>query len=129
MTTYTVELSEAEQKAMEYVAVDVNDWIQNAVHDRARIAMDEMVAVHVTAELNAGNAVSGTKEELVMASELPSAQARNEALIQETKMYGDPEVDPPKTPVPPAPTPPEPEPDEDDEDDTATEEEADEPKT
>ena len=35
---YTVTLTEAETKAMEYVAADVQDWIDNAATNRARIA-------------------------------------------------------------------------------------------
>jgi hypothetical protein len=84
--TYTVELSDAEQKAMEYVAVDVNEWVQNVVHERARVAMDELAATHVTTELAAGNSVQGTKEELVMASDLPSAQARSEAIMEQMSL-------------------------------------------
>lgn len=76
--TYTIELSDAEQKAMEYVAVDVNDWIQNAVHNRARIAIDEMVAIHVNEKLTKGEPISGTKEDIAMKSDLPNAQTRNE---------------------------------------------------
>jgi len=79
MPTYTIELTDAEQKGMEYVSTDVNFWIQNAVHERARLAMDEIVAEDIKVTLNAGGTVSGTKEEIVMKSELPNAQARNEA--------------------------------------------------
>ena len=41
---YTITLTETEKKAMEYVAVDVDDWITNAATNRARIAIDEIVA-------------------------------------------------------------------------------------
>jgi hypothetical protein len=83
MPTYTVTLSDPEQKAMEYVSTDVDFWIQNAVHERARLAMDEMAATHIKTELAAGNAVSGsTVEEIVMQSDLPSAQARNEEMTK-----------------------------------------------
>ena len=34
VTTYTVELTEAQQKALEYVAVDPAEWIRNVVHNR-----------------------------------------------------------------------------------------------
>ena len=42
MTTYTITLSEAENKALGYVAVSQNDWIQNAVKERCRIAIEEI---------------------------------------------------------------------------------------
>ena len=42
MTTYTITLTDAEVKAMEYVAFSVQDWADNALQNRARIAMDEI---------------------------------------------------------------------------------------
>ena len=75
---YTIDLTDVEQKAMEYVTTDVNFWIQNAVHERARLAIEEMVQTDIATELAAGKAVSGTKEEIVTKSKLPNAHARNE---------------------------------------------------
>jgi aspartyl aminopeptidase len=63
---------------MEYISTDVNFWIQNAVHERARLAIEELVAVDIRTKLTAGGTVSGTKEDIVMASDLPNAQARSE---------------------------------------------------
>jgi hypothetical protein len=82
MPIYTVALSAAEQKGMEYVSTDVDFWIQNAVHERARLAIEEMVADTIRIKLEAGQAVQGTKEEIAMASDLPNAQARNEANLK-----------------------------------------------
>jgi len=36
MATYTVTLTDAEDKALRYVAFDPQDWIDNAVHNRCR---------------------------------------------------------------------------------------------
>lgn len=83
MPTYTVTLSDVEQKGMEYITTDVDFWIQNAVHERARIAMDELAADHIKTELDAGNSVSGTKEEIVMGTNLLSAQARNAEMMKQ----------------------------------------------
>jgi len=44
---YTVTLTDTEQKAMEYCAADVNDWINNAAHNRARIAKEEIIAKNI----------------------------------------------------------------------------------
>ena len=41
---YTITLTDTERKAMEYIAKDVDDWITNAATNRARIAIDEIVA-------------------------------------------------------------------------------------
>jgi hypothetical protein len=82
MAVYTITLTDVEQRAMEYVATDVNFWIQNAVHERARLAMEELVANHIAAKLAAGATISGTKEEIVMKSDLPNAQARSDAVAR-----------------------------------------------
>lgn len=78
---YTVELTDVEKKALEWVAITADFWIQTAVHERCRIAIDEMAQEDVTAKLNAGLPISGTKEEIVMASTLPSAQERHNAAL------------------------------------------------
>ena len=44
MADYTITLTDTETKAMEYIAVDVDDWITNASQYRARVAIDEIVA-------------------------------------------------------------------------------------
>ena len=41
---YTITLTDTERKAMEHIAADVDDWITNAATNRARIAIDEIVA-------------------------------------------------------------------------------------
>ena len=43
MSTYTVTYTETEDMAMHYVAVSADEWIQNAAHERARLAIDEIV--------------------------------------------------------------------------------------
>lgn len=80
MTDYTITLTDAEKKALEYVALDANEWIQNAVHERCRLAIEEMVQVDIQTKLANGESISGTKEEMVLASTLPSAKDRNEVL-------------------------------------------------
>lgn len=85
MPTYTVELDDTEQKAMEYISTDVNFWIQNAVHERARIAIDEMVQDDIKLTLENGGSVSGTKEEIVMNSTLPNANERNALSLEQAQ--------------------------------------------
>jgi len=82
MTTYTINLSDAEDKALGVVAFSQNDWIQNAVHERCRLAIDEIVNAEVQRKLAAGEPITGSKEEIVMAANVESAaekQARIEA--------------------------------------------------
>ena len=85
MTTYTVEYTETENKAMEYAAADVNDWIQNAAHERARIAIDEIVQLAVQKFLESGQSIPGSKDEIVSAAFangwVKTAAQRNEEAI------------------------------------------------
>lgn len=80
--TYTITLSDAENKALGVVALSQQDWIDNAVHERARIAIDEIVNAEVQRKLAAGESISGSKEDIVNAADIESAaerQARVEA--------------------------------------------------
>jgi len=43
---YTVILSEAEHKSLEYVSAVVEDWINSAIHNRASNAMDEICKIY-----------------------------------------------------------------------------------
>ena len=82
MTTYTINLSDAEDKALGVVAFSQNDWIQNAVHERCRLAIEEIVAAEVQRKLAAGESITGSKDDIVMAAQVESAaqrQARVEA--------------------------------------------------
>lgn len=80
--TYTITLSDAEDKALHVVALSAQDWINNAVHERCRIAIDEIVNAEVQRKLAAGESITGSKEDIVMAAQIESAaqrQARLEA--------------------------------------------------
>ena len=44
MANITVELTATQTKCLEYVTNSVQDWADNALHNRARIAQDEIVA-------------------------------------------------------------------------------------
>lgn len=65
MTTYTIEYTETENLAMQYVSASVDDWIQNVAHERARLAIDEIVQLSVAKFLEIGEPTPGTKEEIV----------------------------------------------------------------
>jgi hypothetical protein len=68
MTTYTVNYTETENKAMAFAAADVNEWIRNAAHERARLAVDEIVAIAIQKFLEAGQSIPGSKDEIVSAA-------------------------------------------------------------
>ena len=62
MADYTVKLTDTEDKAMSYCAVSTQDWVDNALKNRARIAKDEIIALN-TAHCNANNIQIATGED------------------------------------------------------------------
>ena len=78
MTTYTITLTDAQVKAMEYVAFSVQDWADNALQNRARIAMDEIYDAEV-ARMTADptiTSIPADKEAVVLAADIKSAAVR-----------------------------------------------------
>ena len=65
---YTVTLTETEKKGMEYIAYSPQDWVENAMKERARIAVDEIVKLAVEKFLAANQSIPGSKEEIVAAA-------------------------------------------------------------
>ena len=47
MPDTTISVTATEQKCLEYAAADVQDWADNAVTNRARIAKDEIIGLLV----------------------------------------------------------------------------------
>mgnify|MGYP003119444310 CR=1 FL=1 len=43
---YTITLTDTEKKSMEYIAVDVDEWITNAAKNRARQAKEKILALN-----------------------------------------------------------------------------------
>lgn len=65
MTSYQITLSVAEDKALSFVAVSQNDWVQHAVHDRCRIAIEEIVGITVQKCLETNTPIPGSKDAMV----------------------------------------------------------------
>ena len=65
MTTYTIELSAAEDAALSSVALSQQEWIDNVVHERARIAIEEIVAITVQKCLETNTPIPGSKDAMV----------------------------------------------------------------
>jgi hypothetical protein len=74
--TYTITLSDAEDKALGFVAFSQQEWIDNVVLNRCRIAMEEIIASEVQRKLAAGETISGSKEDIVNAAPIKSAAVR-----------------------------------------------------
>ena len=47
MVDITVKLTDTQNKCLEYTAASVQDWADNALHNRARIAQEEIIAALV----------------------------------------------------------------------------------
>ena len=47
MVDITVKLTDTQNKCLEYAAASVQDWADNALHNRARIAQEEIIAALV----------------------------------------------------------------------------------
>ena len=87
MPNITVALTDTQNKCMEYAAADVQDWADNALHNRARIAQDEIIAALV-AHCNANDVAiaTGVDAQITQAFDLEvvqTAAARNAAALAE----------------------------------------------
>ena len=66
MTDYKVTLTDTEDKAMTYCTVSTQDWVDNALKNRARIAKEEIIALNTT-HCNANNIQIATGEDAQVA--------------------------------------------------------------
>ena len=57
-TSYIVGITTGEYKALQYVMIYQNDWITNALKNRARIASDEIVNLYTQFKINKGEAIT-----------------------------------------------------------------------
>ena len=62
---YTIELTKTEDMALSYAAASQQDWIDNVVHNRCRIAIDEIVQIAVQKFIEAGESMPGDKDQIV----------------------------------------------------------------
>ena len=62
MADYTVKLTDTEDKAMSYCALSTQDWVDNALKNRAKIAIDNIVSLN-TQHCNANNIQIATGED------------------------------------------------------------------
>tara|TARA_E500000318_G_C3400682_1_gene149709 strand:- start:22 stop:288 length:267 start_codon:yes stop_codon:yes gene_type:complete len=59
MADITVKLTDTQTKCLEYAAYSVQDWCDNAIHERARIAQEEIIA-KLVAHCNANSITIAT---------------------------------------------------------------------
>ena len=63
--TITIELTDTQYKGLQYAAVSPEEWAENAVTERARLANDEIVKLVVEQCLNNGEQIPTTREAIV----------------------------------------------------------------
>ena len=74
----TIELTAAQEKALAFVASSPQEWSENAVHTRARIAMDEIYEAEV-ARMTADpliTSIPADKEQVILDADIKSAAVR-----------------------------------------------------
>lgn len=78
MSQYTITLTDSEEKALRWAAVDPQDWIENFVRERCRVAIDEIVAAEWNKIMAGAPAPEGglSRENLVLAADIQSAAER-----------------------------------------------------
>ena len=57
-TSYTVGITTAEYKALQSVAADQKEWIENAIQNRARIAITKIQTDYTNFKINKGEAIT-----------------------------------------------------------------------
>ena len=57
-TSYTVGITTGEYRALQYVMVDQNDWVNNALKNRARIASKDIVIKYTQFKVDKGEAIT-----------------------------------------------------------------------
>ena len=62
---YTITLTETENKALGYIALSQQDWMDNAIHERCRIAIEDIVQLTVQKCLENNIQIPSSKDEMV----------------------------------------------------------------
>tara|TARA_R110002124_G_scaffold241679_1_gene406880 strand:- start:60 stop:317 length:258 start_codon:yes stop_codon:yes gene_type:complete len=65
MPDITITLTDTQYKGLQYAAADPQDWADNAVTNRARIANDEIIQMYTTRALDEGIQIPATRELIV----------------------------------------------------------------
>ena len=65
-TSYTVGITTGEYLALDYVMIDQQEWIENAIKERARVATIEIVNLYSQYKINRGEAITAVGTTNVM---------------------------------------------------------------
>ena len=81
MPDITITLTDTQLKGLEYAALSPQDWAENAVTNRARIANDEIIQMYTNRALDEGVAIPATRE-LIVADAFTRGWVKTEAQAQ-----------------------------------------------
>jgi fructose-1,6-bisphosphatase len=83
MNTFTVTLTDAELKALAHVAYDPQEWIDNAIKARCKIAMEEIFKSEVQRMVNDPETTSipADREAVVLAANVKTAKEIQEEQV------------------------------------------------
>ena len=81
MPNITITLTDTQLKGLEYVALSPQDWAENAVTNRARIANDEIIQMYTNRALDEGVQIPATRE-LIVADAFTRGWAKTAAQAQ-----------------------------------------------
>ena len=80
MAKYTVELTDAEDKAMQHIAVSVQEWVDNAIKNKARISKEDIYNKEVE-RMNAApsiDSIPADKDQVVLDADIKTAKQISE---------------------------------------------------
>jgi hypothetical protein len=82
MNTFTITITDAELKALAYSVVDPQEWVDNAVHERCRVAMEEIFVAEVARMVAdpTTTSIPADREQVVLDADIQSAAERHEEL-------------------------------------------------
>ena len=82
MPNITVTITDTQNKCLEYSAYSVQDWCDNSIHERARIAQEEIISKLIT-HCNANNIAIAT------GADAPVTQAYSLGVVKTLKQITD----------------------------------------
>ena len=82
MPNITVTITDTQNKCLEYSAYSVQDWCENSIHERARIAQEEIISKLIT-HCNANNIAIAT------GADAQVTQAYNLGVVKTAKQITD----------------------------------------
>ena len=80
MPDITITLTDTQYKGLQYAAADPQDWADNVVTNRARIANDEIISMYTNRALDEGVAIPATRE-LIVADAFTRGWAKTAAQV------------------------------------------------